>query len=121
MSIPNPFGLYCIVELNYNGVPVFFRHHFSYANDFTYTIDDNDFARLTYSKFVTRLECYMQEEFKKVYYYESDKTLPEGIRPIANDVHYASFIFDAYGTYGKIYVYVDHYGVEIEQWFGQIN
>lgn len=42
----------------------------------------------------------------------------EGICPIANDVDYATFLFDAYGTDGKNYVYVDHVGAEIEEWFG---
>ncbi|CAI9282568.1 unnamed protein product [Lactuca saligna] len=109
--------MYCILELNYNN-RVFVRNTLSYANGFTYTIDDNDVSALTYSEFVTWIQRYMQEEFKKLYYCEPEKTLVEGIHHIANDVEYATFIFDAYGTDGKIFVYVDHAGVEIEEWFG---
>ncbi|CAI9297318.1 unnamed protein product [Lactuca saligna] len=116
MSIPNPYGLYFIVELNYN--KVFVCHPFSYANGFTKTIDNNDFSSFFYSEFVTRIQGYMQEEFKKVYYYEPDETLVEGLCLIANDVHYVGFIFDAYRTDGNLFVYIDHSGVVIEQWFG---
>lgn len=116
MLIPNPYGLYCIVELNYNNV--FVCNPLSYANGFMYTKDDNHLSGLTYSEFVTWLQRYMQEEFTKVYYYEPTKTLLEGIHHIANDVDYVAFIFYAYRTYGQIYLYVDQVGVEIVQGFG---
>ncbi|CAH1436383.1 unnamed protein product [Lactuca virosa] len=41
----------------------------------------------------------------------------EGLNPISDDVEYAAFIFDAYGTNGIISVYVDHIGVGVDGWF----
>lgn len=35
------------------------------------------------------------------------------INPILDDVEYVGFIFDAYGTNGKNFVYVDHVGAGI--------
>ncbi|CAH1423435.1 unnamed protein product [Lactuca virosa] len=70
MSIPNPYGLYCIVELNYNSV--FVRNPFSYANGFMYTIDDNHLSGLTYSEFVTWLQPFILDAYRtdgKIYVY----------------------------------------------------
>nr|KAJ0200676.1 hypothetical protein LSAT_V11C600320910 [Lactuca sativa] len=53
-----------------------------------------------------------------LYYCEPGKPLISGITAIANDEDYGSFIFQAYGTYGKICMYVDHDGQGIEDWFG---
>lgn len=55
----------------------------------------------------------MHEEIKKLYYYEVEKALCDGIRPILDDVDYVAFIFDAYATNGIISVYVDHDGDEL--------
>lgn len=46
-----------------------------------------------------------------------DKILINDIHHISDNIYYASFIFYAYGTDGKIYVYVDHVGDGIEWWF----
>nr|KAJ0209809.1 hypothetical protein LSAT_V11C400172910 [Lactuca sativa] len=40
----------------------------------------------------------------------------EGLNPILDDVEYATFIFDAYGTDGVISIYVDHIGVGVDGW-----
>ncbi|CAI9290558.1 unnamed protein product [Lactuca saligna] len=46
------------------------------------------------------------------------KPLISGITTIVNDEEYGDFIFHAYGTNGKICMYVDHDGQGIEDWFG---
>ena len=69
-----------------------------------------DFSSMTYSDCVTFLEHFMHEEIKKLYYYEVEKALCDGIRPILDDVDYVAFIYDAYGIDDIIFVYVDHDG-----------
>ncbi|CAH1429631.1 unnamed protein product [Lactuca virosa] len=41
----------------------------------------------------------------------------DGLNPISDDVEFAAFIFDAYGTDGVISVYIDHVGVGVDGWF----
>ncbi|CAH1451777.1 unnamed protein product [Lactuca virosa] len=60
----------------------------------------------------------MQGSIKKLYFCEPCKPLIYGITAIANDEDYGGFIFHAYGTDGKIYMYVDHNGQGIDDWFG---
>ncbi|CAI9288092.1 unnamed protein product [Lactuca saligna] len=115
-STPNPDGLHPIVELNFKGV--FLRNPFSYNHGINFTFNDHDFSRMTYGECVTFLERFMQESIKKLYYCEPGKPLISGITAIANDADYGGFIFQAYGTDGKICMYVDHDGQGIEDWFG---
>ncbi|CAH1443760.1 unnamed protein product [Lactuca virosa] len=75
---------------------------------------DVDFSSMTYYEFVNFFERFMHEECKKFYYCEPDNSLMEGLNPISDDVEYAAFIFDAYGTDGVISVYVDHIGVGVD-------
>ncbi|CAH1423348.1 unnamed protein product [Lactuca virosa] len=60
----------------------------------------------------------MQESIKKLYYCEPGKPLISGITAIVNDEDYGGFIFHAYGTDGKICMYVDHDGKGMDDWFG---
>lgn len=115
-SRPNPDGLHPIVELNFKGV--FLRNPFSYNHGINFTFNDHDFSGMTYSECITFLERFMQESIKKLYYCEPGKPLIYGITAIANDEDYGGFIFHAYGTDGKICMYVDHDGQGIEDWFG---
>ncbi|CAI9279569.1 unnamed protein product [Lactuca saligna] len=50
--------------------------------------------------------------------YNHGKPLISGITTIAKDEDCGGFIFHAYGTDGKICMYVDHDGQGIEDWFG---
>ncbi|CAI9302980.1 unnamed protein product [Lactuca saligna] len=54
---------------------------------------------------------------KKLYYYERGAPLLNGLTPISNEMEYAGFIFDAYGTHGQISLYVDHIGDGINDMF----
>ncbi|KAL4579460.1 hypothetical protein LXL04_015608 [Taraxacum kok-saghyz] len=49
---------------------------------------------------------------------KNHKPLVEALRPIADDVDYAGFVFNAYGTDDRIYVYVYHNGAGVEDRFG---
>ncbi|CAH1432560.1 unnamed protein product [Lactuca virosa] len=104
-----------MVELNYQGV--FNRNPFSYTGDVKTMFIDVDFSSMNYSEFVTFCKHFMHEECKKFYYCEPGNSLMEELSPISDDVEYAAFIFDAYGTDGVISVYVDHIGVGVYGWF----
>ncbi|CAI9299041.1 unnamed protein product [Lactuca saligna] len=121
MSIlrPNPGGLYPIVELNFKGV--FLRNPLSYNRGIKFTFNDHDFSGITYSECITFLERFMQESINKLYYYEIRKSLLSGLTVIRNDGEYATFIFDAYGADGLIYIYVDHDGKGIEDFGSKIE
>ncbi|CAI9277376.1 unnamed protein product [Lactuca saligna] len=67
---------------------------------------------------ITFLKWFMQESIEKLYYHKSSKPLLSGITANANEEDYAYFIFDAYETDGIIFLYVDHDGQGIENWFG---
>ncbi|KAL7584749.1 uncharacterized protein LOC111920435 [Lactuca sativa] len=77
---------------------------------------DLEFSSMTYYEFVNFFKRFMHEECKKFYYCEPGNSLMKGLNPISNDVEYATFIFDAYGTDGIISVYVDHIGVGVDGW-----
>ncbi|CAI9291989.1 unnamed protein product [Lactuca saligna] len=95
-SMPNPNGLYPIIDLNFKGV--FLRNHFSYNHGINFTFNDHDFSGMTYDECITFLERFMQESIKKLYYCEPGKPLISGITAITNDEDYGGFIFQAYGT-----------------------
>nr|KAJ0214871.1 hypothetical protein LSAT_V11C300132940 [Lactuca sativa] len=114
MTQSEPNGLFAMVELNYQGV--FNRNPFSHTGGVKTMFTDVYFSFMTYYEFVNFFEHFMHEECKKFYYYEPGNWLMEGLNPISNDVEYAAFIFDAYGTYGVISVYVDHIGVGVDGW-----
>ncbi|CAH1442081.1 unnamed protein product [Lactuca virosa] len=114
MAQSEPNGVFAMVELNYQGV--FNRNPFSYTGGVKTIFNDVDFSSMTYSEFVTFCERFMHEECKKFYYCEPGNSLIEGFNPISDDVEYAAFIFDAYGTDGVISVYMDHIGVGVDRW-----
>ncbi|CAI9293701.1 unnamed protein product [Lactuca saligna] len=113
---PNPDGLHHIVDLNFKGV--FLIYPFSYNHGINFTFNDHDFSGMTYGECITFLKRFMKESIKKLYYCELGKPLISGITAIANDEDYGGFIFQAYGTDGKICMYVDHDGQGIEDLFG---
>nr|KAJ0218340.1 hypothetical protein LSAT_V11C300124680 [Lactuca sativa] len=115
MGQSEPNGVFAMVELNYQGV--FNRNPFSCSGGVKTIFNDVDFSSMTYSEFVTFYECFMHEECKTFYYCEPGNSLMEGLNPILDDVEYAAFIFDAYGTDGVISIYVDHIGVSVDGWF----
>ncbi|CAH1441075.1 unnamed protein product [Lactuca virosa] len=106
MAQSKPNGLFAMVELNYQGE--FTRNHFSYTGGVKTMVNDVDFSFMTYSECVTFFEHFMHEDCKTLYYGEPGISLMQG---------HAAFIFDAYGTDGIIYVYVDHIGVGVDGWF----
>ncbi|KAI3778940.1 hypothetical protein L2E82_08330 [Cichorium intybus] len=110
----DPEGVYAVVELNYQGV--FRRCPFSYEDGMKFTFTEHDWASMNYAECVTFLEKFMHENCKKLYYCEPDEPMYKGLRPISNDVEYASFIFITFGTLGKISLFVDHIGDELEDW-----
>ncbi|CAH1423674.1 unnamed protein product [Lactuca virosa] len=114
MAQLEPNGLFAMVELNYQGV--FNRNPFSYTGGVKTMFTDVDFSSMTYYEFVNFFKRFMHEECKKFYYCEPGNSLMEGFNPISDDVEYAAFIFDAYGTDGVISVYVDHTGVGVDGW-----
>ncbi|CAH1454104.1 unnamed protein product [Lactuca virosa] len=115
MEQPDPNGLFAMVELNYQGV--FTRNLFSYTGGVKTMFNDVDFSSMTFSECVTFFERFMHEEVKKMYYCEPGLSPMDGLHPISDDVEFAAFIFDAYGTDGVIYVYIDHVGVGVDGWF----
>ncbi|CAH1454145.1 unnamed protein product [Lactuca virosa] len=114
MAQSEPNGLFAMVELNYQGV--FTRNPFSYTGGVKTVFNDVDFSSMTYSECVTFFEHIIHEDCKKLYYCEPDISLMEGLNLISDDVEYVAFIFDAYGTDGVIFVYVDHIGVGVDEW-----
>ncbi|CAI9275651.1 unnamed protein product [Lactuca saligna] len=115
-SAPKPDGLHPIVELNFKGV--FLRNPFSYNHGINPIFNDHDFSGMTYGECITFFKRFMQESIKKLYYCKPGKPLMFGIISVAKDEDYGGFIFQAYGTDGKLYMYVDHDGQGIEDWFG---
>ncbi|CAH1419149.1 unnamed protein product [Lactuca virosa] len=59
----------------------------------------------------------MQLDCKKLYYCEPGAPLLSDLMLISNEMEYAGFIFDVYGTDGQISLYVDHIGDEIDDMF----
>ncbi|CAH1427337.1 unnamed protein product [Lactuca virosa] len=78
--------------------------------------NDVDFSSMTYSQCTTFFKRFMHEDCKKLYYCEPCISLVEWLNPNSDDVEYATFIFDAYGTDGVIFVYVDRIGVGFDGW-----
>ncbi|CAI9268583.1 unnamed protein product [Lactuca saligna] len=66
---------------------------------------------------VTFFKCFMHEKCKKMYYCEPCLFLMDGLNPILDYVEFTALIFDAYGTDGIIYVYIDNVGVGVDGWF----
>ncbi|CAI9285633.1 unnamed protein product [Lactuca saligna] len=83
---------------------------------FTFTY--HDFSGMAHSECITFLECFMQLDCKKLYYSEPGAPLLSVCMLISNEMEYAGFIFDAYGTNGQISIYVDHIGDGIDDMFG---
>ncbi|CAH1444156.1 unnamed protein product [Lactuca virosa] len=108
-------GLFAMAELNYHGV--FTRNPFSYTSGVKTMFNDVDFSSITYSECVNFFERFMHEDCKRLYYYELDISLIEGLILFQMMWNMLLLFFDAYGTDGIISVYMDHIGVGVDGWF----
>ncbi|CAI9285005.1 unnamed protein product [Lactuca saligna] len=90
---------------------------FYYIGGVRTIFNDVDFSSMTYYECVTFFKRFMHEDCKRLYYCEPGISIMEWLNSISDDVEYATFICDVYGTDGIIFVYVDHIGVGFDGWF----
>ncbi|CAI9286887.1 unnamed protein product [Lactuca saligna] len=71
---------------------VFINKPFCYSDGIHHVFENIDFAGMTYKEFVGFLERFTQEKCEKVYCYQLDLEIPEGLTMISSDYEYQECI-----------------------------
>nr|KAJ0199881.1 hypothetical protein LSAT_V11C600308540 [Lactuca sativa] len=85
---------------------------FCYSYDVHHVFENIDFVGMSYNEFVGFLERFTQDKCEKLYYYQPDLQIPEGLTFISNEL-YQEFIDIAYRSGIQVLVYMDHFGTTV--------